>query len=305
MALIKLCDICGHEYEARHSKQRYCNECRDEAKRRRQRVQKLAHPFEEPQEFKELHKRTAPDGYKVIIVGDLHRPFHDKKTVTAVENFWNEWKPDLEIYNGDIIDHYSISPWDKNPSRVFHLQDELDDSSAWLESRVNINPDAERILELGNHEDWLRKFLWKNAKELAGLRALKLEELLHLEEFNIKTLGYNSVFDLLGFRIEHGYKTTTSKAFPVNTSRWMAIATGSSGLCGHTHHASVYRWTDAQGSHSYIENGCLCSMNLPYAPFPNWQWHFTYGVVMEGRIHLAPTPIYSDGFRAEGEFYRR
>ncbi|KKL23405.1 hypothetical protein LCGC14_2425750, partial [marine sediment metagenome] len=114
-----------------------------------------------------------------------------------------------------------------------------------------------------------------------------------------------SVVDFLGYRIEHGYKTSASKAYPVNVSRYMAIATGSSGLCGHTHHFSTYAWTDASGSHSYIENGCLCRFDLEYAPFPNWQQAFCYGVVKNNKVHLVPIQIYPDGFRAEGEFYPR
>ncbi len=301
----RACEICGIDLQASKSNQRYCKGCRDEARRRRQRVAKLQQPFEEPHEFKEVAQRSAPDGYKVMIVGDLHRPFQDKRTLAAVENFWNEFKPDLEIFNGDLSDWYGLSSWDQNPSRRFKLQDELDDSAAWLEERAKANPSAERILIDGNHEDRLRRFLWRHGPELSSLRALKLESLLRLDKLDIKSLTYNSVYNLLGFRIEHGFKTTVSKAYPTNVSRFMAIATGSSGLCNHTHHASVYRWTDATGSHSYIENGCLCSMNLEYAPFPNWQWSFTYGVVHNNKIHLMPTVIYKDGFRAEGEYYPR
>lgn len=261
--------------------------------------------FEQPREFKELSIRSAPDGYRVLIVNDLQRPFHDQKTLTAVENFWDEFKPQLEIYNGDICDLYSLSSFDRNPSRRFHLQDELDDTSSWLERRANKNPTARRVFDEGNHEDHLRRWLWKHGKELSSLRSLELGEQLHLEEHGFEHLDYGSVVTFLGFRIEHGYKTTGSKAYPMNTSRWMAIATGSSGLCGHTHRFSHYSWTDSRGSHSYIENPCLCRLDLEYAPFPNWQHGFTYGTVWRNKVHLVPVLIYPDGFMAQGEFYGR
>lgn len=261
--------------------------------------------FEQPREFKELTIGEAPDGYKVIIVNDLQIPFQDKAAVEAVSKFWDDFSPDLEIYNGDIFDFYNISAFDKNPSRRFKLQDELDESYAWLESRADANPSARRIFIEGNHEDRLRRFLWKFSSELSNLRVLEFEKLLGFEELGIENLKYMSVLDFLGYRVEHGYKSSASKAYPVNVSRFMAIATGSSGLCGHTHHFSSYAWTDAGGSHSYIENGCLCRFDLEYAPFPNWQRAFTYGVVKNNKVHLVPVQIYSDGFRAEGEFYAR
>jgi len=239
----------------------------------------------------------------VLIVNDLHRPFHDQPTLRAVEKFWDDFQPDLEIYDGDIADLYTISRFDKNPSRRFRLKDELKDTRGWLFERAEAVPDADRIWIDGNHEDRLRRWLWRFGEELKSLEELDLDKLLKLDELKATYLPYMSVVDFLGFRIEHGFKASASKAYPINVSRYMAIATGSSGLCGHSHHYSTYAWTDARHSHSYIENGCLCRMDLDYAPFPNWQHAFTYGVVHCGKIHLVPVQIYSTGFHANGEFY--
>ena len=261
--------------------------------------------FEQPLEYQELNIRSAPDGFKVLIINDLHRPFHDRKTLTCIENFWNELKPDLEFYNGDIGDLYCISQYDKNPSRKNSLQDEFDDQRGWLEHRVKKNPGARKVYDPGNHGDRARRWLWKFGPEMSSLRSNDLSEQLGLKEMDFEVINYGSVVNFLSFRMEHGYKTTASKAYPLNTSRWMAIATGSSGLCGHTHRFSHYAWTDSRGSHSYIENGCVCMLGMEYAPFPNWQHAFTWGVVYQNKIHLRPTLIYPDGFYADGEFYRR
>ena len=294
------CEFIPHVYN-----QIYCTEhhCKRKAEFARKRINTQSDQFDQPRLFKELTIRSAPEHFRIIILGDLHRPFHDKRVLAAVERFWTEFQPNLEIYAGDIGDLYTISQYDQNPSRRFRLQDEFDDTATWLESRVKANS-ARRIFIDGNHEDRLRRWLWKYGKELNSLRCLDVEGQFHLKDLGFEHLDYGSVVDLLGYRIEHGYKTTQSKAYPINTSRWMAIATGSSGLCGHTHHFSMYSWTDARGSHSYIENGCLCRMDMEYAPFPNWQHSFTIGTVHRNKLHLTPVPIYPQhGFRAEGEFY--
>ena len=138
--------------------------------------------FDQPREFRELVIDEAPDGYRAIIVNDLQIPFQDRATVEAVSHFWDDFAPDLEVYNGDIFDFYNISSFDKNPTRRFKLQDELDESFGWMNSRAEANPSARRIFVEGNHEDRLRRFLWKFSSELSNLRALEFEELMHFEE---------------------------------------------------------------------------------------------------------------------------
>ena len=269
-------------------------------------LEKDAVQFERPREFSELIIADVPDGYKMIVVNDTQVPFQDYKTLRAVHAFWDDFQPDLEVYNGDIIDFYSISSFDKNPSRVFKLQDELDNTHAWLDERATANPNARRIFIEGNHEDRLRHFLWKDASNLSSLRVLDFEELMRFKELGMENLTYMSVLDFLGFRIQHGWKASGgSTPWPINVGRFMAQKEGSSGLCGHTHRASIYCWTTSRGSHSYVENGCLCRFDLEYAPFPNWQQAFSYGEVKNGKVHTKLVQIYPDGFIANGEFYPR
>lgn len=293
---------CSKTFTSPVHNRKYCD---THLSRRVQHYEQREQLFEEPREFVELKIDSVPDGARILVINDTQRPFHDPLTLEAIERFWDDLKPDYEIYNGDIADFYDISSFDRNPTRRFNLQDELDECKGWLRHRAERNPKARRIFIEGNHEDRLRRWLWKYGKDLAQLRALDVPKLLGFEELGIEGLKYMSVIDFLGYRIEHGYKASASKAYPINVSRYMAIATGSSGLCGHTHRFSMYAWSDASGSHSYIENGCLSRFDLEYAPFPNWQQAFTYGVVAKGKVHLVPVQIYADGFRAEGEFYPR
>jgi hypothetical protein len=284
----------------------YCPEHR--CKRKNENARKSvadAELFDDPREFQLLKVSRVKDGTRIIIINDLQRPFQATKTLAAVEKFWTDFQPDYEVYNGDIADLYTLSSFDKNPSRRLKLLDECKDTKEWLHSRAVANPNAKRIWIDGNHEDRMRRWLWKRDPELADVPELKMDYQLGITEIGAIYLPYMSVLDFLGYRIEHGYKVSTSKAYPVNVSRFMAVATGSSGLCGHNHHFGVYSWTDSRGGHSYVENGCLCRMDLEFAPFPNWQQAFTYGVVHHNQVHLTPVQIYPKGFRAEGEFYPR
>lgn len=305
-------DSC-HTFKASAPGAKYCPRCncyivakqKRDREAARQTLEQAEELFEQPQEFAVLRIPRLKDGTTVIIINDLQIPFQDKRTLECVEKFWDDFNPDIEIYNGDIFDFYSISQFDTNPSRAFSLQDELDQARVFLERRANKNPNGRRIFGDGNHEDRLRRWLWRHGPELHSLRALQLEELLGLTELGFEHINYRSVIDLLGFRIEHGYRASKSAAFPINVARLMAIATGSSGLCGHTHRFSHYGWADSRGSHSYIENGCLCLLQLEYAPFPNWQQSFCTGIVFNNRLHLSPIRVYDDGFVVNGERYPR
>lgn len=295
-----------HTWQTTNAQSRYCASCRCRAKAQRRTAQlRREELFEEPQEFRVLRIGRLPDGHRVIIIGDIQMPFHDEATLAAVERFWDDFKPHIEVYNGDIFDLYTVSPFDKNPSRRFRLQDELDLVRSWLTKRVERNPDARRIFIEGNHEDRLRRWLWRHGEELASLRSLSPEELLGLNALGFERLNYMSRLDLLGFQVEHGYRASRSAAYPMNVARYMAIAVGSSGLTNHTHRFSVYSWSDVRGDHTYIENGCLCQLSLEFAAFPNWQHGFTYGVVYGNTLFVSPVRILREGFRAEGEFYPR
>lgn len=294
-----------HEFIPNNRNHKYCSDCGCRIKAKAAADTQTRQLFQDPRDFRLLNIRRLPDGTKILICNDLHVPFQDIPTVTAVKGFWTDFKPDIEVWAGDVFDFYAVSEFDQNPSRMFTLQDEIDEARGELYARVTINPDARRVFIGGNHEDRMRRWLWKHGKDLSSLTALKVEELLGLNEMGFEYLNYMSKLDLLGFLIEHGHRSSKSAAFPTNVARLMAIATGSSGYCGHTHRFNHYGFSDFRGSHSYIEGGCLCLLRLEYAPDPNWQQAFTYGVVHQNRLHLIPVRIYPDGFRAEGEFYPR
>src|SRR3990170_4011182 len=255
---------------------RYCPTHR--CKRRAENARKAigdAELFDVPCAFRVHSITRAEEGTRIIIVNDLQQPFQDKPTLQAVEKFWDDFEPNIEVYAGDIADFYTISSFDKNPSRRFKFADECANTRRWLHDRAHSQPNAQRIFIEGNHEDRMRRWLWRHGPELHGLPELSVSALLGLDETGAVYLPYMSVFDFLGFRIEHGWKASSGgTAYPINVSRFMATKTGSSGLCGHTHRFSTYAWTDSRGAHSYIENGCLCRMDLEYAPFPNWQHAF-------------------------------
>ena len=258
--------------------------------------------FMQPRKF-ETYPVKLQEDEKVIIVNDLQMPFHSIPVLEAVEKFWNDWQPDLEIYNGDILDYYEISDHDKNPSRLTNLQAEIDIGRLWVERRVEAVPNARRVWIDGNHEDRMRRWLWRHDPALSSLRALALPTLLGLDEYKMQYLMYGSRVDILGFLVEHGHRVSGGAVYSNGVAALNARDKGSSGMAGHSHRLEAFHFTDSRGSHTYYSNGCLCIQALEYKAFPNWQHGFSYGVAHKGQLHIVQVTIYPTGFRAEGEFY--
>lgn len=259
--------------------------------------------FITPREFRRS-RVTLKDGERVAILFDLHIPFQNQAALSAVAEFLDDFKPNLEIYGGDILDFYSLSRFDQNPSRKFTLQDEIDEAKAWLLGRKKANPTARQIFMEGNHEDWLRKYLWTKGQPVASLTGMTVDALLGLSANGIDWHGYRSQIDLNGFLVEHGHRASVSAAFPSNVGRLMAIERGRSGCCGHDHRTQVYCWTDARDVHVWMMAGCLCQTTLEYAPFPNWQHGFVIGSVFNGKFFPSLIRIHHGGFVAQGKFYK-
>jgi hypothetical protein len=298
---------CGQSFTGQQSRRFYNDACRKRCSRGQAPKDKRLEAFDQGVQYRILPIRRLPDGFTVFIIGDLHLPFHDPATLEAIEKCWNHLSPDLEIYNGDIFDLFSISRFDKHPNRAYSLQDEIDVATGWLRKRVKRNKDARRIFSEGNHEDRLRSWFWRYGADMRSLRSLTIGGQFDLEDMGFEHVTYRSIVDVLGVQIQHGWRASSSNtAYPMNVAKLMAQSTQSSGVCGHSHGLNTFRWRDSRGSHSYREGGCACSLRTPYAPFPTtWAWGFVTGIVRKGKLHLTTIPIYDDGFECSGKFYAR
>ena len=61
-----------------------------------------------------------------VVLNDLHGQFIDKVAFALALGFIKRQQPDNVVLNGDIVDFYKISNFDKDPLRLESLQDELD-----------------------------------------------------------------------------------------------------------------------------------------------------------------------------------
>lgn len=202
---------------------------------------------------------------RVLICGDVHVPYHDEAAVAACIRATKEFRPEVFVLNGDLLDFEALSRFLSNPRTVSEPQAELDEGAAILRRfEAAAGPKCRRVFLLGNHEERLEKYLTKNAPHLLGLRSLNLSELLGLEGWTV--VPYPQFHRIGSLIVQHGvsYGSTT-------VDRNIAKFGGFDCCQGHSHRLSQRYVTSLHGTHSSVEGGCLCRLEQPYSKHNNWQ----------------------------------
>ena len=231
---------------------------------------------------------------RIVQMNDLHIPFHDKKTLNAVFDFLEDFKPHQIVLCGDVLDFYELSRFDKNPNRKDTIQDELNQCRDIVNNLRKLCDELHFIK--GNHEDRLRRFLWQNPS-LASLKVLELPSLLGLRENEYHDFEY--IYN--DFRFTHG---SMVRAESGQTAKAELMKYGSSMAHGHTHRLGMYMKTDARGTIAAYEMGCLCDTNPEYINgIPNWQQGIGVYFFDDNHFHCEQIPILKHKFIYGGKIY--
>ena len=226
-----------------------------------------------------------------IIINDLHGIFVDKKALKTALNFIMDYRPDILVINGDLVDFYGLSRFDKNPERKLKIQDELDETIEILNDLRNAVGRSNPIIYIeGNHEVRLQRFIWTNPS-LVGLKALQLPNMLELEKFNIQFIGVENDYwkatsghySLGNMLIMHGdcrLNGASSGKYSGYSVRNTMFNMCSSVAMGHTHKLGMVFHRHPKGINVGLETGCLCQ----YSGVADWQQGFVSFESLNGEI---------------------
>lgn len=248
-----------------------------------------------------------------LVYGDTHVPFQDDRVLAVVFGILARLQPDVLVHDGDLLDCYHLSRFDKDPNRKDNLQDEVNQARAHLAQARRVAPNSRFIYLEGNHEDRLRRALWGlegTAAQLATLtefqRAMTWPVLLGLDAMHIEFVPYGEQTKrsfLPKWILKHG---TVVRAKSAYTASGEQIKYGKSGSSGHTHRLGTYWHRDLNGSHVWQETGCTCKLDAEYAPDADWQ----NGCVVltfeptTGAVSVEPVYIANGMAVFRGEVYR-
>lgn len=237
----------------------------------------------------EIHNRKRTE--RVVFITDQHYPFQDDYTRSIALQIVEEFNPTIVITGSDGIDFYAISDFDKNPERIKStgLQLEIDSWIGGEREWISVSPNATRYYIEGNHEDRLRRYLYRHP-EVADLRALQLENLLEFDSLGIEKSINNEV--LIGnLMIKHGTRVNKSSAYS-GASELASEHFQYSILTGHVHRMGTHFVTTRKGIVQAQECGCLCKLDVEYANRPNWQQGIVLATVSNESVDIEPILIH-------------
>lgn len=241
----------------------------------------------------------SSDEIKIVTISDLHVPFHNMDFIKLFIEFLKDFQPDKIVLNGDIVDFYDLSHFDKNPKRVGVLQKELDVVNGILMLMRLACPSSEIIYVEGNHEDRLRKFLWKNPS-ISSLRDLKLERLLRF--YDIGNIKLVEDFNVRGMRFTHGGVVRKYSSYSAKAEYDRHLQNGAS---GHTHRLGLYNKTIEGKTYEWVETGCGSLLRPEYIKgCPDWQNGFLITHIVGDKIYNQLVKSIDNSFLAIGKLYK-
>lgn len=201
----------------------------------------------------------------ILSLNDFHVPYHDPRAIEVAFSFAKFIKPHRLIIH-ELLDWYSLSKFNKDPNRKLDLQKDLNVAIDLLGQLRKTLPDTPIIMIQSNHDRRLQKYLDRHAEELYNLDVLKIENLLHLKDFNIT---YREDYTFRNVLFKHGSVVRQNSGY---TAKAELDREGVSGCSGHTHRLAAHFRTLRGGSYVWLETGCLCDLSPEYIDIQaNWQ----------------------------------
>lgn len=209
--------------------------------------------------------------FKALVMGDLHIPYHDVRAIKAALITAEKQQCDTLYLNGDTIDFYSISRWEKDP-RQRNLKREVMTTRAVLESLGKYYD--RKYFKRGNHDDRWDAYLWSRAEDMADFEEFELGAVLRLEDSGYIEIRSKQWAELGKLSILHGHEV--QGGYSVNPARGLWNKLTSTAACNHhhqsSHHSDNHAMTKTMVSTWSL--GCMCDLHPAFAPLNKWNLGF-------------------------------
>lgn len=221
-------------------------------------------------------------GSNVGIICDIHLPYHDFDALEIAIKELKKQKIDTLILNGDIIDCYHASDYEKDPNKR-NLPGEIAMLCHFLSDLQKSFPKVKIIYKLGNHEERFERYILKKAPALWGFECFELNNLIKIEYLRLmgKPLDIDFVKGKRIIRIGklaviHGHEFREGSFSPVNPARGYFIRSFASVIGGDKHRTSEHTEPDINGKlFGAWSIGCLCDLHPLYMPLNKWNLGFS------------------------------
>jgi predicted phosphodiesterase len=201
---------------------------------------------------------------KILIISDLHIPYQDNEAIEAALKYGKKKKINTIIINGDLIDFYQLSRFEKDP-RVRNAAFEIKEAKQVLEYIRSKFPKALILWYMGNHDHRFTKYMVNKAPELLDIPEFSLYHIMELAKLNIHLLDNNRGWRAGKLNGRHGHEFYGSGGvFP---ARSYYLKANDNILVSHVHFKSEFTIPDIRKNlRGGWSIGCLCDLDPDYNP---------------------------------------
>ncbi len=213
-----------------------------------------------------------------LIFADVHAPYQCDRSIAIMLEILYDSQPDSVINLGDMVDCYTLSDFLRDPNRKESLQDEINIARGINLMVRQAAPNADIDQFEGNHEERLRRALWRAQQAQAVLfsltnmqREATWPKLLELEGLGIRWHPTGAIREIgPNFFAHHGdVKGDPFAKFQV------------SGISGHIHKFQMRTSRTVKEQLEWFTCPTLGSLNPEYDCHPQWQngfWFITHDI---------------------------
>lgn len=214
------------------------------------------------------------EGKRVLVMSDLHCPFHDVGAIEAALEYGEHFRPDAILWNGDFFDFYSLSRYERDPDGPTARQ-ELELGAAIFTHVRQRFPKARQIFKLGNHDERWADFCARKAPEIWDVARFSWQTIAGIKESGVEIVDGKRPIMVGPLMVLHGHEKGRGISSPVNPARGAFIRLLCSTLEGHLHRTSEHTERTADGRIIACRStGCLCDLHPSYAVLNKWDHGF-------------------------------
>jgi predicted phosphodiesterase len=214
----------------------------------------------------------------VLILSDIHLPYHDLDAVVIAVNYGIENECDAILLNGDVIDFYQLSRFTKSSTMATLLteRDMYFEFIRYLQDTTGLPI----YHKLGNHEERYANYIRQQAPVLEQIPDLAIDKFLKMQESGVTMIEGRQKIKLGNLTVIHGHEGGESIFSPVNPARGAFLKYKANVLAGHNHQTSSHFESTLDGTLiGCWSTGCLCQLTPEYRPFAYTKWNHGFAHV--------------------------
>ncbi len=240
-------------------------------------------PLSIPKGQKNDFSHFVVKGSRVGILADIHLPYHDLDAINIAMKELSRQKIDTLILNGDVIDCYQLSTFDKEPSKA-GIKYEIEVLCHFISDIQKYFKGIQIIFKLGNHEERWERTILNKSPAIWGFECFELPNLIKIEylrligkPLEIDFVNHKRIIDVGRLGVVHGHEWREGAFSPVNPARGYFMRAKTSVLGGDKHQTSEHITKDMNGKIiGSWSIGCLCDLNPKYMPLNNHNYGFAF-----------------------------